>query len=131
MHLWVIKRDEYKSGGRMRDVCKDTVPCYNSSRLPVTVSEDEIWQRDAAVGECPVSRGDGKTDITTFLMQIFALGQTQLTPGRQLFYLHKPCMASRPSYIQCVSLFAFLVSFFSASLYRDCYLCTCLDPQRR
>lgn len=46
----------------MSDVCGDTLPCYNSSRLTVTVSEDEVWQRNAAVGECPVSCGDGKTD---------------------------------------------------------------------
>lgn len=38
--------------------------CYNSSCLPVTVSEDEIWQRDAAAGEYPVSCCDGKTNIT-------------------------------------------------------------------
>ena len=52
----------------MSDVCRDTLQCYNSSRLTVTVSEDEIWQRNAAVGECPVSRGNGKrdTDIVVF-----------------------------------------------------------------
>lgn len=44
-------------------MCRDTLSCYNSSCPHVTVSEDEIWQRDAAVGKCPVSCGDGKTDI--------------------------------------------------------------------
>lgn len=43
-------------------VCRDTVMCCNSRRPPVTVPEDEIRQRDAAAGECPVSCGDGETD---------------------------------------------------------------------
>lgn len=30
--------------------------------LSVTVSKDEIWQRDAAVGKCPVSPRHSKTD---------------------------------------------------------------------
>lgn len=79
----------------MRDACGDTLRCYNSSLLPVTVPEYEIWQGDAAAGEYPVSCGDGKTDITVFsdtlilqgkidchvfttlIMQIFALAQSQ------------------------------------------------------
>lgn len=35
--------------------------------LPVTVSEDEIWQRDAAAGEHPVPLGDGKA-VSGFLI---------------------------------------------------------------
>ena len=54
----------------MRDVCRDTLMCYNSSCLPVTVPEDEIWQRDAAVGKCPVSCGDGKTDIAVYSVSL-------------------------------------------------------------
>lgn len=50
----------------MRDVCRDSLLCYNFSRPSVTVSEDEIWQRDAAVREYPVPCGDGKTDIPVF-----------------------------------------------------------------
>lgn len=50
----------------MRDVCRDSVLCYNFSHPSVTVPEDEIWQRDAAVREYPVPCGDGKTDIPVF-----------------------------------------------------------------
>ncbi len=50
----------------MRDVHRDTLPCYNSCRLPVIVSEAEIWQSNAAVGEYPVSCCDGKTDLLVF-----------------------------------------------------------------
>jgi len=39
---------------------EDTLLCCNSSCLSFKVSEDEIWSRDAAVRECPVSGGDGK-----------------------------------------------------------------------
>ena len=60
----------------MKDECCDALTCYNCGRLPVTVSEDEIWQRDAAVGEYPLYCGDGKTDITVFSD---ALHCTQLT----------------------------------------------------
>lgn len=50
----------------MRDVCRDSVLCYNFSHPSVTVPEDEIWQRDAAVREYPVPCSDGKTDIPVF-----------------------------------------------------------------
>lgn len=35
--------------------------------LPVTVSEDEVWQRDAAAGERPVSCGHSKTSTHLIL----------------------------------------------------------------
>lgn len=50
----------------MKDVCQDTLLCYNQSRLSVTVSDDEIWQGNAAVGKHPVPGGDCKTDFLVF-----------------------------------------------------------------
>ena len=43
---------------------------FNSSRLPVTVSEDEIWQRDAAVGKHPVCHCDGKKPSCSLLLSV-------------------------------------------------------------
>lgn len=50
--------------------------CHNFSHLPVTVPEDEIWQRDAAVGEYPVPCGNGKTDKTVFSDTVHCSGQS-------------------------------------------------------
>lgn len=50
----------------MRDACRDSQLCYNLDRLSVTVSEDEIRQRDAAAGEYPVHRGNGETHVPVF-----------------------------------------------------------------
>lgn len=85
----------------MSDACRDTPPCYNSSRLPVTVPEDEIWPRDAAAGEYPVSCCDGKKDITVFsdtLQQIFDLVWTQFaksSPVRHFCNVHRLIMTSK------------------------------------
>lgn len=50
----------------MRNVSRNTVPRCNRCCLLVIVSEAEIWPRDAAVGEYPVSGGNGMTDLTLF-----------------------------------------------------------------
>lgn len=88
----------------MRNVCSDPLWSYGSDHLPVTVFEDEIWQRDAAAGELPVSSCNGMTCHSTF-RKLSALTNELCQIFMYIYWL-----------VQTQTLLVFFFVFFSPQL---------------